>query len=80
MRLMARRYIAIILLVFGIVLTGCTPEGTRTRGEDRGADPGNWGRPVRMHGQDDAVQQIYYETPQVGKGIESSGGFTPVSP
>lgn len=68
----SRRALLLALIALGAALTGCAPEGNRERGGGPGADIGNWGQPVRMHGDEDPVRRIYHQTPSAGKGIERS--------
>jgi hypothetical protein len=72
--------LAIILATLMLALAACTPEERRERGGDRGGDIGNTGRVVRMHGDVDAVEKIYYQTPPMGKGIERSGQAGAIHP
>ena len=55
------------LLVAGLLLTACSPEATRTRSGGPGADIGNHGRTVEMHGQQ-GPDGMYYQTPTMGQG------------
>jgi hypothetical protein len=57
-----QRVLAIALLVAGLALTACSPEAARTRSGGPGADIGNRGPVVNMHG----AQSPYYQTPRVG--------------
>ena len=59
-----------LLLVGIIALTGCIPEANRERGGGPGGDIGNRPDTVQMHGEHDAIDRIYYETPTMGRGIE----------
>ena len=62
-RLLRVRSGGLAMLVAGMVLlAGCSPEATRTRGGGPGADVGNWGSPIDMHGR----QDVYQRTPNVG--------------
>ena len=53
------------LLVAALGLVGCSPEATRVRGGGPGADIGNWGSPVEIHGKTDPS----YQVPRVGQGV-----------
>jgi hypothetical protein len=68
-----KRYIA-SLMSAGILLalTACAPEGQRDRGGDAGGDIRNLSDSMSMHGEDDAMDRIYYQTPRMGQGIERS--------
>jgi hypothetical protein len=72
----------ICVFTVAVLLTGCIPEANRERGGGSGGDIGNWGHPVRMHGDEDPTQRIYYQTPSMGRGIERSGsaGAAPPQP
>jgi hypothetical protein len=70
---MRSRKLSLLALLVAILLAGCAPEGRRERGGGPGGDIGNWGRPVRMHGDVDPVSRIYYETPPMGDAIRRSG-------
>ncbi len=77
-----KRYMLITLFVLGLGFAGCAPEGNRQRGAGAGSggDPGNWGRPVQMHGRDEPAIQMYYETPLKGKAIERAGSAGAIGP
>jgi hypothetical protein len=55
--------LALVLLAF--VLVACGPEANRVDGDGKqsGADVGNWGDPVQLHGDDEPAESIYYKTP-----------------
>jgi hypothetical protein len=55
--------LALVLFTFGLV--ACGPEANRVDGdgEKSGADVGNWGDPVQLHGDDTPDESIYYRTP-----------------
>ena len=55
-----RRVLSLVLLVVGLALAACSPEATRTRSGGPGADIGNRGPVIDMHGQ----QSPFYETPR----------------
>jgi hypothetical protein len=65
-----RRIVVPALFAFALLITGCAPEGERERGGGPGADSGNHGDSINMHGEGSAVDRIYYETPSMGRGIE----------
>ncbi len=69
----SKRFIC-ALLASGILLAlvACAPEGQRERGGDTGGDIRNLSDSMNMHGEDDAMTRIYYETPLMGEGIERS--------
>jgi hypothetical protein len=46
----------------------CSPEASRARDGGPGADPGNRGSTVELHGKRPA-EQMWYQTPRVGQGI-----------
>lgn len=75
-----RRLAPALLIALTLLLAGCTPEGTRERGGDAGADPGNHSSTVNIHGDTDPVERIYYQTPLVGRGIERSGRAGAINP
>jgi hypothetical protein len=54
-----------VLVLLGFALVACGPEANRVDGdgEKSGADVGNWGDPVQLHGDDTLSQSIYYKTP-----------------
>jgi hypothetical protein len=58
---MSRFAIALVLL-----LAACSPEATRSRGAGPGADVGNHGSPMEIHGRTDPA----HETPRVGQAIK----------
>jgi len=55
-----QRILCLTLLAAGLFISACSPEATRTRSGGPGADIGNRGPVVEMHGR----QQPYYETPR----------------
>ena len=63
------RVLTVTLIVGGLIVAGCSPEASRTRGGGRGADPGNRGDTVELHGKR-APGQMYYRTPAVGQGVQ----------
>jgi hypothetical protein len=68
-----RRRFAIALCTAALLLIGaCAPEGQRERGGDVGGDIRNLGDSINMHGEDDAMERMYYQTPRMGLGIERS--------
>lgn len=60
------RALPIFLLVGGLLLTACSPEATRTRGNGPGGDIGNRSRVVDLHGRLDP----YYQTPRYTEGTD----------
>ncbi|HZU05077.1 MAG TPA: hypothetical protein VFB73_03820 [Chloroflexota bacterium] len=59
-----RRLLAALTVAIGLVLA-CSPEAERTRGGGPGADIGNRGPSVELHGQSNP----YYHTPLVGEAV-----------
>jgi hypothetical protein len=53
------------LLTAGLLLAACGPEASRARSGGPGADVGNHGATIEMHGG----LCPYYRTPAVGKGV-----------
>lgn len=53
------------MALFALALVACGPEANRTDldGAKSGADIGNWGDPVQIHGNEGREQSIYYKTP-----------------
>jgi hypothetical protein len=47
------------------LLTACSPEATRTRNGGPGADTGNRGATVELHGRSD----MFRSTPSVGRAV-----------
>jgi hypothetical protein len=64
-----KRLLAVALIVAGLVVVACSPEATRTRSGGPGADPGNRGASVELHGRN-VPEQMFYQTPAVGQGIQ----------
>jgi hypothetical protein len=60
-----RRLLAALVAVVGLVALACSPEAERTRGGGPGADIGNRGPSVELHGQSNP----YYHTPLVGEAV-----------
>jgi hypothetical protein len=60
--------------VIVLTLAACAPEGQRERGGDVGGDIRNISESMNMHGEDDAMDRIFYDTPRMGLGIERSYG------
>lgn len=60
------RGLAGALLVLAIAATACSPEVGRTRSSGPGADPGNRGLSVELHGQ----LNPFFHTPAIGKAIQ----------
>jgi hypothetical protein len=52
-----------LILVLVLLLPACSPEATRARGGGPGADVGNHGDPLEIHGQTNPS----YNTPRVGQ-------------
>jgi hypothetical protein len=68
-----RRKLAVIVCSAALVLFGaCAPEGQRERGGDVGGDIRNLGDSINMHGEHDANERMFYQTPHMGQGIERS--------
>ena len=65
-----RHVLTLALVVAGLLAAGCSPEASRTRGGGRGADPGNRGGTVELHGKR-APGQMFYRTPAVGQGVQT---------
>ena len=63
-----KRVLPLALIVAGLVTLACSPEATRTRGGGPGADPGNRGASVELHGRK-LPDQMFYQTPAVGQGV-----------
>jgi hypothetical protein len=59
--------VALALLALSVagLLAACGPEASRTRGGGLGADIGNRGATVQMHGSPNP----YFQAPAVGKGV-----------
>lgn len=66
---MSRTGLGLVLLVLGAVAACSSPEATRMRGGGPGADVGNRGEVVQMHGG----SQPYWRTPHL-IGDQSQGG------
>lgn len=54
----------LVLQLAALALAACGPEASRTRGGGAGADVGNHGVPVQIHGQTNPA----FDVPAVGKG------------
>jgi hypothetical protein len=67
-----RRFTTILIAAFLLILAACAPEGQREVGGGSGGDIGNLGDDINMHGEDDSMTRIFYETPRMGQGIERS--------
>jgi hypothetical protein len=68
-----KRPALLALVLATLLLAGCTPpEANRQREGGPGADIGNRGDRVQMHGERPPVLRIYYETPQMGQAIDRS--------
>jgi hypothetical protein len=65
----SKRVAAALLLAGALIAAGCSPEANRVRGGGHGADVGNRGSTVEMHGGR-GPGQIYYQTPRVGPGVQ----------
>ncbi len=52
-----------LALLLALLLLACSPEATRARGGDPGADVGNHGNPIEIHGRTDPS----HDTPRVGQ-------------
>lgn len=75
-----RRIVAVILISLTLLLAACSPEASRERGGGPGADIGNRGATVELHGSEEARERIYYQTPARGRGIERSSRAAAISP
>jgi hypothetical protein len=75
-----RRALLVLLFPLVVAAVGCTPESSRERGGGPGGDVGNWAQPVRMHGEAPPVEHIYWDTPLMGRGIETVGSSGAISP
>ena len=71
-----RRYACLLLIVLATAVCGCSPEAQRTRGGGPGADIGNRGASVQLHGDVPPEQRIFYRTPHKGVGPPGTG-WTP---
>lgn len=58
------------LLAAGLVVGCVSPEATRQAGSGPGADPGNRGPSVELHGRSDP----FYRTPLAGQGVRAARG------
>jgi hypothetical protein len=52
-----------LLVALLLSLTGCGPEGARSRGGPDNADSGNHASTIQLHGDQGWGQQIYFDTP-----------------
>ena len=59
-----RLLLPLALLALALSLAACGPEADRERGGGEGADIGNHGDEVQLHGGDPAIDRIYYRTPR----------------
>jgi hypothetical protein len=57
-----------LALLLTLVLAGCGPEASRMRSGGPGADVGNRGGTIDLHGELDERSQ-FYGTPRVGEAI-----------
>jgi len=57
----ARGALMLGLLLGALAVAACSPEGSRTRSSGQGADTGNRGPSVELHGQ----RNPYFETPRL---------------
>ena len=64
-----KRALAIALIAAGLVTMACSPEATRTRSGGPGADVGNRGSSVELHGRRNP-DRMFYQTPAVGQGVQ----------
>jgi hypothetical protein len=57
--------LALVLVLLALALAACGPEASRVDGDGKksGADVGNWGDPVEMHGSESYTTSVYYKTP-----------------
>lgn len=63
------RALMLALLLAGLVTAACSPEASRTRNGGPGADVGNRGRAVQLHGA--PASGMFHETPLVGQGVRT---------
>jgi hypothetical protein len=64
-----KKHIAIgALVAAALVSLACSPEASRERNGGPGADVGNRGSAVELHGKRPS-DQMFYQTPRVGQGI-----------
>jgi hypothetical protein len=56
---------ALVFVLLALALAACGPEASRVDGDGKksGADVGNWGDPVEMHGSESYTTSVYYKTP-----------------
>jgi hypothetical protein len=54
-----------VFVFLTLALAACGPEDNRVDGDGKksGADIGNWGEPVQMHGSKPYNTRVYYRTP-----------------
>jgi hypothetical protein len=57
--------VLLVLALLAFVLVACGPEASRVDGDGKqsGADVGNWGDPMELHGDEGLDQRIFYKTP-----------------
>lgn len=62
----------LLLLLIGVAigLSGCSPEGARTRGGGAGADPRNQEGDIELTGDGERADGIYHDTPVQVPGAE----------
>ena len=65
-----KRGLVIALVAAALVAMACSPEATRTRSGGPGADVGNRGASVELHGNR-IPDQMFYRTPRVGQGVQT---------
>ncbi|MDI3339963.1 MAG: hypothetical protein QJR03_05460 [Sphaerobacter sp.] len=71
---MARgRVILAVVLTSLVLLAGCGPEASRTRGGGPGADIGNRSGTVQLHGDSQGERSIYVNTPRKLPGSIAAG-------
>ncbi len=63
-RAVAAWFTSLLLVLFLVGLAACSPEASRTRGDGPGADPGNHGAVIQLHG----TPEPFYQTPLKGAG------------
>ena len=56
------------LVASALVALACSPEASRVRSGGPGADVGNRGSTVELHGKR-GPDQMFYQTPRVGQGV-----------
>jgi len=65
------RWISVVLLAGLVLAAACSPEATRSRGGGPGADIGNRGAAVELHGAPPTT--MFYRTPAEGLAAPMGG-------